>query len=69
MDLSFITRIQSRNGQEWHVTPGTVRTASLATLSGRQEFIEFVAGSERHFLDLSQLAAMSEPAERPRDVT
>lgn len=67
MDLSYITRVRTRDGQEWHVTPGTARTASLATLSGRQDFIEFIADGERHYLDLSHLAMMSEPAERPRD--
>jgi len=67
MDLSYITQVSARDGREWDVVPGTVRTASLATLSGRQEFIEFVAGGQRHYLDLAHLACMSEPAERPRE--
>lgn len=64
MDLTGITHITSRQGTTWDAEPGSVRTASLQTLTGRHDFLEFINGDERVFIAVADLMTLRGPAQR-----
>lgn len=64
MDLTGVTTIYSRSGVSWEALPGSVRTASLQTLTGKHDFLEFIVDGDRMYIAVAEVALMRAPDSR-----